>query len=434
MKSARTAAIKEQMGELSRLIGEARKAGQSPDVLVARMSVLSAEHKSLEECRKVSKIRSTNTTIQEPQADPRGTQRCRSREPKTYPEPRIGTGAIEFKESVPSPAEWNEYVLSHPRASPYHLHCWKRILEASFVHPAHWLVARRADGHLAGVLPMIRQKSRLFGHFMTSMPFLNYGGPLGDSAEVESGLMESAGRLAAGLGCRHVEFREELARPDWPARSNKVSMRLPLPETREKLWSDFPGKLRSQLRRAEREGPRATIGGAELLPDFYNVFARNMRDLGTPVYSRRFFERIFELSNTPVWVAAVHLGGVPVSAGLLVEFRNRMEIPWASTVREALPMGINMHFYWQVLCFAIERGMKEFDFGRSTLDSGPYRFKKQWGATEKPLHWHYWLPKGAAVPSINPGNPRFKLMIAAWKRLPLGLANAIGPRIARSLP
>ena len=422
------------MGGISRQIGSARIDGKNVDALIERMKVLSTECKRLEQVTKANVHRELHRARSSAHGDAQRIGDNGAAESRQYPRPHMRAANVRIRDGRVLADEWDAYVLTHPRSSPYHLHCWRTILESSFSHPAHYLSAHDADGRLVGVLPLIRQRSLLFGHFMTSLPFLNYGGPLGDSADVERAMMDSAGQIAAALGCRHVEFRDELGRPDWPVRANKVSMRLSLPQEPEQLWAGFSSKLRSQIRRAEREAPRVAIGGAELLPDFYSVFARNMRDLGTPVYTRRFFENILKYSSTPVHVAVGYLRDSPVSAGLMIEHGTRMEVPWASTVQAALPVGINMYFYWRVISFAIEQALQEFDFGRSTVNSGTFRFKAQWGAMPTPLHWHYWVPAKGALPALNPDNPKFRALIACWKTLPILVANTVGPTVARSLP
>jgi FemAB-related protein (PEP-CTERM system-associated) len=175
-------------------------------------------------------------------------------------------------------------------------------------------------------------------------------------------------------------------------------------------------------------------GHLELLPDFYRVFARNMRDLGTPVYASGFFRAILAGLGDAAELVVVYVGAEPAAAGFLVHHRDRTEIPWASSLREWNRIGVNMQLYWSVLKSAIGRGSRQFDFGRSTVDAGTYRFKAQWGAKPRPLYWHYWLQDGRPLPGLNPANPKYALAIRAWQRLPLWLANVVGPPIVRRLP
>jgi len=337
--------------------------------------------------------------------------------------------------SVGERGAWDSFVQSRPGASVYHLSRWQGVIESVFGHPLECWGAWSANGCLLGVLPVVRLRSRLFGDYQVSVPYFNYGGAVGVSAEIEERLMRHAGEAAGELGCSHVEFRDRAARDGWTARTDKVAMELALPDDPETLWKALGGKLRAQVRRPlKEEGITVVRGGAGLLDDFYAVFARNMRDLGTPVYPRRFFAAILEAFPERARIVVVRHRATPVAAAFLIDYRRRMEIPWASSVREYNRLGVTMLLYWEVLRLAIERGNQVFDFGRSTVDAGTYRFKKQWGAQPRQLHWHYWLKGGGEPPRLNPDNPKYRLAIRAWQRLPLAVANRLGPMIVKNLP
>jgi FemAB-related protein (PEP-CTERM system-associated) len=246
--------------------------------------------------------------------------------------------------------------------------------------------------------------------------------------------MERAGRLAGSIGSRHVEFRDTRRRDGWPMRTDKVIMELALPGSTDELWARFDPKLRAQIRRANKEGVQIVRGRGELLPEFYAVFARNMRDLGTPVYAARFFAAILAAFPQAASIVLCRHRGRAVAGGFLLQHRERLEIPWAASVREYNRFGVNMALYWEALRTAIEASCRVFDFGRSTVDSGTYRFKKQWGASPRPLFWHYWLDAGVALPQLTPGNPKYRLAIAAWQRLPVFVANRLGPALVKHLP
>jgi serine/alanine adding enzyme len=330
---------------------------------------------------------------------------------------------------------WSELVAATPSAELYHDYRWRSVIERVFRHECHYLLARDAQGRARGLLPLVRLRSRLFGDFLVSVPFFNYGGVLADSPQAETALIGGAERCARALGVSHVELRHrdrQLA--DWPARDDKVSMSLELPATEDALFKSFDSKLRAQIRRPQKAGATCRAGGAELLADFYAVFARNMRDLGTPVYSRRLFAEILAAFPQEARLFVVDLHGKPVAAGCTLIHRGTMEIPWASSLREANRDGVNMLLYWSVLRHAVETGCRIFDFGRSSKDSGTYRFKEQWGAEPQQLRWHYWLRDGGAPPQITPNNPKYRLAIALWKKLPLAAANLLGPQIVRNLP
>lgn len=331
-------------------------------------------------------------------------------------------------------AEWDRFVAGHDEASIYHRYAWRDFYEQDFGKETHYLVARDAAGAVEGVLPVVRQKSILFGDYLCSLPYFNYGGTLAATADARGRLFEAAARLADALGTRHLELRETRDWDAWPTRTDKVAMLLELPPSPEELGQRLGSKLRSQIRRPQRENPAVRFGGAELLDHFYGVFSRNMRDLGTPVYSRRLFETILARFPENAELVAVDVGGRPAAAAFLLHHRGTTEIPWASTVRDFNRISINMLLYWHALNRAIERGSRAFDFGRSTIDSGTYRFKKQWGALPRQLYWHYHLREGEAMPALNPDGGRYDVAIRLWKRLPLWLANRIGPHLVHHLP
>jgi FemAB-related protein (PEP-CTERM system-associated) len=221
--------------------------------------------------------------------------------------------------------------------------------------------------------------------------------------------------------------------PDLPARQHKVAMTLALPGDVEAAWKGFDNKVRNQIRKADKSNLEAVTGGAELVGEFYAVFARNMRDLGTPVYSRGLFEEV--LATIPESAAyVIRLDHAPVAAGISIGYRTSVENPWASSLREHRSLNPNMLLYWTMLRNAIARGYRVFDFGRSTPNEGTYQFKKQWGARETPFFWEYILRDGAALPDHSPKSARFSVAVSVWQKLPLGIANRLGPHVVGSIP
>jgi serine/alanine adding enzyme len=334
-----------------------------------------------------------------------------------------------------SAAAWNDYVERAPAASAYHRYEWRGLIGSVFGHDTHYYAARDAAGRICGVLPTVRLRSLLFGDFMVSMPYFNYGGVLGDTERVAAELVDHAARHASELGASHLELRHHApVCPAWPVRTDKVTMWLQLPGSAEALSKQLGSKLRAQIKRPSKEGATCVSGQVELLDEFYAVFARNMRDLGTPVYPRAFFAAILAAFGARVRIFVVRWRGAAVAAGMVIGHRGRLEIPWASSLREANAIGVNMLLYWSVLEYACGQQYASFDFGRSTLDSGTFKFKKQWGAEPQQLYWHYWLRSGGAPPLLNPSNPKYRLAVAAWQRLPLAVANRLGPLLVRNLP
>lgn len=334
----------------------------------------------------------------------------------------------------PLPA-WDTYVSGHPASSTYHASVWTMALAEIFRLETYFLVAETADRRLNGALPLIRQHSRLLGDRLTSLPFVNYGGALADDPDTRAALMERAAGLARELRSSRIELRDTAPPPaEWSCRTDKVTLRLTLPPTREALLQGFGSKLRSQIKRAEREPYEVRVGSGDRVADFYPVFAEVMRDLGTPVYPRRFFEELARLLPTYCTVLTVHRDGRAVAGAFLVGARGWLEIPWAATVAAEKPKATNMLLYAEVLKLAVNRGYTCFDFGRSTVNSGPYRFKRQWGAEPVQLYWATWPPSKADA-RARPGKS-FLMSRATrlWARLPLPVANRLGPLISPSLP
>jgi FemAB-related protein (PEP-CTERM system-associated) len=327
--------------------------------------------------------------------------------------------------------DWDRFIATHDGATGYHDWEWGGVFKRCFGHQPEYLVARRA-GAIAGVLPLVEMRSVLFGRLMSSLPFVNYGGVVSDTPGTAAALVSAATQLARDRGARHLELRHtsrQLA--DAPCRQHKVSMHLPLTAG---MWERFDRKVRNQIRKAEKSGLVAERGGLERLDDFYPVFARNMRDLGTPVYARRFFDEILRTFPTRAHVLVVRLNGEPVAAGVTFRSRDTLEVPWASSLREHNALCPNHLLYWTAIQTALADGCRVLDFGRSTPNEGTYHFKRQWGAVPVPLYWEYpWLDRGA-IPDQGPTNPKFKAAIALWKRCPLWLTNVVGPRIGRAIP
>lgn len=338
---------------------------------------------------------------------------------------------------LPQPStDWDAFVAGHPQASVYFLSGWTLLAQEVFGHGAWFVEARDQGGRLLGVLPVIHQKT-LLGNFATSLGFFNYGGVLCTSEVVAREMMERAQAHAESAGCSYIEFRDTQARGGtWRVRTDKITMILPLPADVATLGKQLGAKLRSQIKRADREDVSVRIGGAELLKDFYEIFCHNMRDLGTPVYPHKFFAAILDKFPQHCVLVVINRMGKPAAAGFVVIADGFAEIPWAACREDAKPAGFNMKLYWEVLCMVVDRGCKQFDFGRSTIDSGTYKFKKQWGAQPQQLHWHRW-ERNPQHQDAGQAPAEGKLMQYAtlvWKRLPVGVANALGPFVSPGLP
>lgn len=333
-----------------------------------------------------------------------------------------------------SESETEAYVAGHPLATAYHRRAWMRVIERAFGHRTQYFAAEVA-GRVVGVLPLVLFRSPLFGRFAVSVPFVNYGGILADTPDAERALLDRAIAATAEAGGSHLELRHSRQLfTDLTPKRHKVAMELALETTADAQWAALDRKLRNQVRKAEKSQLEVCDGGQELLAAFYQVFARNMRDLGTPVYGIEFFREVLTAFPDHSRVVIVSHQGRPVAASFLHWHGSTVEVPWASALREFNPLCANVFLYWQMLRFAIARGFRTFDFGRSSPGAGTFLFKKQWGAVPRELVWEYWTAAGRAVPDLNPNNPRFGVAIRLWQRLPVKVATTLGPFIVRNIP
>jgi FemAB-related protein (PEP-CTERM system-associated) len=328
-----------------------------------------------------------------------------------------------------------EFVTAGPHVALSRHPEWLPVLAEGLGHTPYALEAVRG-GETVGYLGLASVRSLLFGRFLVSLPYLNSGGVLADDAAVAAALVDNAVALAGELGARYLELRHEWAL-DHPAldhsRTDKVHMRLDLPATAGTLWDQLDGKVRNQVRKGQKGGFTVHWGGPELLDEFYAVFSRNMRDLGTPVYGRRLFASILRRFPDRAELCVARDGARPAAAALLLHGRGVTEVPSASALREYNSSCVNMLMYWHLLERAVGRGQDVFDFGRSSEGGPTHRFKKQWGASAFPAEWQYHLRHGT-VGAMRPDNPRYVRLIAIWKRLPVALTRWIGPAIVRGIP
>jgi FemAB-related protein (PEP-CTERM system-associated) len=333
-----------------------------------------------------------------------------------------------------SPAEWDAFVREQASANCYHAWGWRRIFEQAFERETVYLAAKQ-DRRVVGVLPLAIFRSRVFGRFAVSLPFVDGGGVCALDGRIGDCLVGWATAFAAEQRLSHVELRHMTRLfPRFPARETKVGMRLRLEPSATAAWNALDRKVRNQVRKAEKSGLVTRAGGAELLDQFYAVFARNMRDLGTPVYPFRLFQEVLATFAADTRVFLVAHGEKVVAAGISLLDRDRLTVPWASSLREYRSQCPNNLLYWRIIEHAIASGVPTLDFGRSTPGEGTYQFKAQWGAQPTPIYWEYALLGGATLPDRNPANPRFRTAIATWKRLPLPVTHWLGPRIVRAFP
>lgn len=419
--------LQAEKGVCSRRIGDARLNGGDATALLTEMAEISERLARLEAERKriETEVEALFAQEQSPLLPPRFL-------PVAETPPQLPVRVVEC-EGTEDGSAWDAFVESHPAASLYHRYQWRHIIASCFGHETRYWRAVDAAGATAGVLPMVRLTSRLFGNFAVSMPYFNYGGILASSETARLALWHRARHYAENEKLGHIELREMAPATGLPGREEKASMIRRLPTDTEALDREVGAKVRSQIKQARRHAPTVAIGSTELLDEFYRVFAVNMRDLGTPVYSKRFFATILEQWHDRAHIVVIRAPEA-VAGAFLLGYRDMLEIPWASTLRAANPMNMNMLLYWEVLSLAIEKGYGWFDFGRSSIGGGTYQFKKQWGAIPVQHYWNYWVAQGRELPQINPNNPKYRLAIDLWRRLPVAMTKLLGPPIVKYLP
>lgn len=334
------------------------------------------------------------------------------------------------------PSGWDSFLRCRGYDG-FHLRSeWATVFRIALKHEPHFVWAT-AQGRIVGVLPLMLVAGPFFGRFLASQPYLNTGGVLAESDGIARLLIDRAVDLADQLDVKHLELRHEqhVEHPRMNATAEeKVHMRLELPLTTEQLWDGLKSKVRSQIRKP-LDNPELTydFGRKEQLDSFYQIFSRNMRDLGTPVFPRALFACMLDEFRDAAEICTVRLRGNPVASGFLLHGPGTTLIPSASALREHNKTSCNMLMYWHMLERAVERGQTVFDFGRSSVDAGTYRFKKQWGSAEYPAIWQYYSRRGS-VTDARPHSGRYDKMIAAWQRLPVWLTRIMGPMIVRGIP
>jgi serine/alanine adding enzyme len=334
------------------------------------------------------------------------------------------------------PESWNRFVDDIAGAAAYHRFEWRELYRDVFHQPTQYLGVARG-GSLTGVLPLVRMRTVRGERMLVSLPYVNYAGVCSDDPESAASLWRRAVELARDSGCRWIESRDCAPRPpadEGIVSRHKVREYLPLPDTPEALWNEFPPKLRSQIRKAWKNGLREGVGGPELIPAFHEVYLRNMRFLGSPPLPRCFFEWIADRFRDRVTICTVGNPEQTIAAAFLLGSRRSLEIPWAACCPRQRSSAATMLLYWTAIRFAVESGFRIFDMGRSTPGTGSHRFKRQWGGITLPLEWTYWQRQPPSLPFYTQADGRWALARRVWRTLPLWLTATLGPRLIRHIP
>jgi serine/alanine adding enzyme len=352
------------------------------------------------------------------------------------------------------------YVKSARGATPYHLGAWRDAIAAAYGHrPAGAVATRGADkgngeddpAPIAGVLAMVQLRHWLLGSRCVSMPFCDWTGVLADGEETEYGLLHHVLLEAQVQRTGLIELRQNrpLALAQAHAGSigiegtswtfsdvngnDKVRMVLDLPDDADALMRGFRSKLRSQIRKPFKEGLVVHRGGRDLVADFYRVFVENMRDLGSPVHSLRLLEEVVDRFGESARVFVVYGNGAPIAGAITLGLGEVLYNPWASALRRHVELAPNMMLYWAMLEFACESGFRRFDFGRSTVNEGTYRFKEQWGAHPEPIYWYRFVRGEQPAEPVATDRGRLRWAMDGWRHLPVGVTRVMGPIIRRHI-
>lgn len=346
--------------------------------------------------------------------------------------PRDSTDSVQVNCLDGADSAWDRFVESRPEGTFFHLSRWKAVIEESFGHKCHYLVARQA-GRIVGVLPLTHVRSRLFGNSIFSNAFCVYGGPLVASPAALAALDDAALALARDLRAERIEYRlREPQHPGWPSnRATYATFRKAIDPDPAMTMLAIPRKQRAMVRKGIKEG---LVGEVDAdVHRLYPLYAESLRNLGTPVIGRRYFECLTSIFSDASEVITVTGRQQPLSSVLSFFFRDEVLPYYGGGCKAARAHAANDFMYWEVMRRACETGLRVFDFGRSKVGTGSYAFKTHWGFDPRPLHYEQRLLRLDETPEINPLNPRYSLMIATWRRLPLAVANAVGPYIARDL-
>ena len=328
-------------------------------------------------------------------------------------------------------ARWDAYVLAHSDATFFHRAGWQRVVKQAFGHRTHFLFAEQF-GNIVGVLPLVQIKSRLFGHSLSSLPFCAYGGIVPNDAQVFAALDHAAQTLAQKLQVGALEYRNLHAQhSDWPSKDLYVTFRKSIDPDVEVNMNAIPRKQRAMVRKGIKAGLVGEIDADT--SRFFAAYSASVHRLGTPVFSRRYFRVLKEVFGDDCEVLTITLEGKVIASVLSFYFRDEVLPYYGGGVDAARAVAGNDFMYWELMRRACERGLKVFDFGRSKRGTGSFDFKKNWGFEAAPLHYEYFLVNDREVPEINPLNPKYSLFIKAWKRMPLAMANMIGPHIVKNL-
>lgn len=331
--------------------------------------------------------------------------------------------------------EWDNYVLSHASGSVFHLSAWQRLIGNTFGHQPYHLQARGEDGELIGVLPLFLVRSLLFGRMLVSTPQAAYGGILASSESATQTILRHARELAGKLRVQFLElrnFQNPLPEEGLVNKDLYVTFRQELRPDVEANLLAIPRKTRAEVREGIKNDLEFKVDeiGAD---QFFDVYAQSVRDLGTPVFTKKLFVNGAKYFGADCKIFSVHWKGKLVSAVWTLLYKDEVVPYFGGSLRQYNHLAVNNFMYWMLIRWGVENGYRIFDFGRSKKGTGSYDFKRRWGMVMSDLPYQYALVRTKSMPDTSPLNPKFSLGIRLWRKLPLPVTTSIGPLISRHL-
>ena len=337
---------------------------------------------------------------------------------------------VKLLESTNS-QRWDHFVSQHCDATFFHLSGWQSVIERAFGHKTYYYYVEK-EGRITGILPLAHVKSPLFGNALCSLSFCVYGGVVAEDDDSRLSLMQIASEQAEKLGVDYLEMRNRVQQtPEWPNKELYVTFRKELDPDPEKNMAAVPRKQRAMIRKGIKAGLISRLDSD--IEDFYRAYSESVRNLGTPVFSKNYFKILKEVFDDQCEILTVEQNGKLISSVMSFYFKDEVLPYYGGGTDLARAVQGNDFMYWEVMRRAVEKGVRVFDYGRSKIGTGSYSFKKHWGFEAQPLYYEFHLVKSKSLPDINPLNPKYQLFIAAWKRLPLGLSQLVGPWLAKDL-
>jgi FemAB-related protein (PEP-CTERM system-associated) len=326
---------------------------------------------------------------------------------------------------------WDLFVMNHPEATFFHRSGWKTVIEKAFGHRTWFLYAEK-NGELQGILPLAEVRSLLFGHSLSALPFCVYGGVVAENNLVREQLELAAQELAEQLKVDYLEFRNfHSVHADWPRKDLYVTFRKEIDPDVERNMLAIPRKQRAMVRKGVKYGLVSEID--QSIDRFFYAYSNSVHRLGTPVFAKKYFRLLKDVFAEDCELLTIVKDGKTISSVMSFYFRDEVLPYYGGGTEEARQFAANDFMYWELMRNSCEKGLKVFDFGRSKRNSGSYSFKANWGFEPQPLHYEYRLIHSSAIPDHNPSNPKYQFFIKAWQKIPLTIANLIGPHIVKNL-